>query len=143
MKSFYSGKNLIVITSLLILFTSCSKKDIDAPTNTRSNSGVISFSNQNISINNFQATEISKNDLNVSFSVVYTTNVSKIELLSGASQNQLCSFYAINVAGDSNSANTFSVNDTNIKGSTMYYMIKFTLADGDWGYTPVYSLQIK
>ena len=125
-----------------VILVSCSKEDVAAP-HSAAVSTPVSYQDSNINIDNFEAVEVSPTDIKVSFSVLYENNVSKIEVLSGATQNQLCSFYQLDVTDKSTSATSFSIDDTNIKGSTMSYMIKYTLNNGNWGYTPVYSLQIK
>jgi len=142
MKQFFTLRNAIAALMLSMLFTSCSSKDVTAPLSNNV-SAPVSYSDANIGINNFQASEVSNQELQVSFSLLYANNVTSIQVLSGSSPNQLCSFYQVNVPGNLTSATSYSVNDTNIKGSTMYFMIKFTLSDGNWGYTPVYSLQVK
>jgi hypothetical protein len=141
MKQFFTLRNLIVVLSTSLLLSSCSKEDITTPV--QKVSTPVSYKDANINISDFKASQVSSADLQVSFSVLYANNVQSIQVLSGATANQLCSFYQVAVAGNSSTPTGFSVDDTNIKGSTMYYMIKFTLTNGNWGYTPVYSLQVK
>jgi hypothetical protein len=141
MKQIFTLRNVLVVLSASFLLTSCSKQDITAPK--QNVSAPVSYKDANIDISNFKASQISNADLQVSFSVLYANDVQSIQVLSGSSANQLCAFYKVAVTANSSTATDFSVDDTNIKGSTMYYMIKFTLSNGNWGYTPVYSLQVK
>jgi hypothetical protein len=146
MKQFSTLKSLAIIAIVAISFTSCSQKDVVAPVTAKNNNTQttpVSYTDQNIGISNFQASQVSASELNIDFSVLFANNVAKIEVLSGETASQLCTIYTVDVTGNTSTAKSFSVDDTNIKGSTMNYMIKFTLTNGDWGYTPVYSLQVK
>ena len=138
-------RTIVLITAVSFCMTSCTQKDVTAPVtvNRATSSAPVSYSDSSISINGLQASQVSSTELAVSFSVEYTSNVTKIELMSGATANNLGSIYSVDMTGDKSTSKTFTIDDTNIKGSTMNYMIKFTLTDGNWGYTPVYSLQMK
>ncbi|MGI8950666.1 MAG: hypothetical protein ACR2FN_03670 [Chitinophagaceae bacterium] len=138
-----SLKEVILLFCLPIIIVSCSKNnDLSAPANLQAGAP-ISYSNASISIINFKAVEISKNNLKISFSTLYEKNIQKLELFSGSTETQLCSIYQQNESENSLQKIDYSITDTDIKGTVMYYMIKFTLTDGNWGYTPVYKLQLK
>lgn len=79
----------------------------------------------------------------VNFATANETNIKKIEVMSGNTQNQLCTISEVDITGNSNTNVNYSVDDTNLKGSTMYYMLRYTLNSGDWGYTPLVSVSVK
>ena len=128
--------------SLTFLLGACGKKDITLPAATTPSSPV-SYSDANISIANFEAQQLSPDSIQVSFSTLYQNNIAKVEVLSGSTQNQLCSVFVQNQNGTTIKGKNYAFTDTDIKGKTMYYMIKYTMNNSNWGYTPLFELTLK
>ena len=89
------------------------------------------------------AAQTNSTTVKVDFAALYANNVAKIEVMSGSSANLLCTIGEIELPGNITKTTSFSVTDTNLKGQTMYYMIRYTSTTGDWGYTPLVSVTLK
>lgn len=130
---------------LFILLFSCTKESVVAPKATNQTiaaNTAVTYKDNSISVVNFQAwTE--NNEIKVGFTTLYEKNIVKLEILKGLSINNLCSIYTQRVAANSYSSTQYSTSDVNEnKVSNIYYMVKYTLANGDWGYTPVFKLSL-
>jgi len=125
---------------LIIICNSCSKADLATPAASPVvSSSAISFRSNNIIINNFKA-QSADNEVTVGFSTSFQKDVKTLEILKGVTSTTLCSIYKTDGTGSSNSAVQYLTEDTPT-ASTLYYIVKYTLQDGDWGYTPVFTLQ--
>ena len=129
----------LLLALLVISFIGCSKEDIIVPSSSVTTSSSISFSSANIAIQNFKAQSAS-DDITVGFSTSFQKDVKTLEILRGTTPNSLCSIYKADGNGSSNAAIQYSTEDKPT-ASTLYYIVKYTLQDGDWGYTPVFTLQ--
>jgi len=132
-------KSLIAVLSLSVILISCSKQALVVPQDTQKTF----YKDGNITVDNMTAVAKDANTVTVSFATSKETNIQKIEVMSGATQNQLCTFSELALSGNSSQKVDYSVDDKNVKGSTMYYMLRYTLTTGDWGYTPVVSVSVK
>ncbi|HWB28453.1 MAG TPA: hypothetical protein VG738_23435 [Chitinophagaceae bacterium] len=132
-------KSLIAVLSLSVILVSCSKQAQVIPQNTQK----IFYKDGNIAVSSMTAVLKDANTVTVSFATMYETNISKIELMSGSTENQLCTIDEMSVTTNSNQPVNYAVDDTNLKGSTMYYMLRYTLTNGDWGFTPLVSVAVK
>jgi len=119
---------------------SCSKKNdvIEAVQEQTANSSF--FRDANLAIANMVASN-SNGKVQINFTTVYEKNITKIEVMAGDSPNYLCSIYESAPTGNSSQAKAYSVIDATPKATTMYYMIRYSLANGDWGYTSVLKFQ--
>jgi hypothetical protein len=129
-------KPLIAVLSIL-LFVSCTKE-----TGTSPQSNIVSplfYKDANITVDSFSAKQISSSDIFVSYIISSKASVEKLELMAGSDSTQLCSIYS---SGIDDSVTKYSYNDFDIQGATMYYMLRYTLTNGNWGYTPVCSVVI-
>ena len=137
-------KNLIPVL-LLILLTTCTKETLTAPISLSQNIAAntpVSYKDNSISIVDFKALQDS-NAINVTFTTLYERNIARLEILRGLTANNLCSIYDKKISSDSFSAVKYNTNDPNDGNiSTLYYMIKYTLSNGNWGYTPVFKLSL-
>lgn len=126
---------------IFIAFISCSKENLSSPAaaSIQKSSPAISFTSSNISISEFKA-QTGSDSITVGFTTTFQKNVKSLEILRGATPNNLCSIYKTNIAADSYSSLHYTTGDAQIL-STQYYIIKYTLQDNDWGYTPVFTLQ--
>lgn len=132
-------KLLIAVLSLSVILVSCSKEALVIPQNTQKTF----YKDGNITVSTMTAVQKDANTVTVSFATTSETNITKIEVMSGATENQLCAINQVGVTGNSSKTVDYSVDDTNLKGSTMYYMLRYTLSTGDWGYTPLVSVSVK
>ena len=125
---------------VLMLFFSCGKSDLSKPA-PPSLPQVVAFSSNNISVNNFTA-QTDNNAIKVGFTTTYQKDIKSLEILRGYSSTQLCSIYKMPVTEDSYTTQHYITEDTTALSSpTLYYIIKYTLQDNDWGYTPVFTYQ--
>ncbi len=63
-----------------------------------------------------------------------------LEILRGVSRTNLCSIYKTNGSGTSTAVIQYATNDAQT-APVLYYIVKYTLQDGDWGYTPIFTLE--
>jgi uncharacterized lipoprotein YajG len=135
----------IIPALLLMLLVACTKQSLTAPTSTTQTvaaNTAVTYKDNSISIVNFKAQPTDKT-IEVAFTTLYAKNIVRLEILRGLSANNLCSIYKQEVSADSYSAIVYNTSDANENGaSEIYYMVKYTLANGDWGYTPVFTLSL-
>ncbi len=125
---------------ICVIFLSCSKENLSSPLAASiQTSSSISFTGNNISIQNFKAQE-SNNQITVGFTTSFQKDIKSLEILRGVSRTNLCSIYKTNGLDTSTTAIQYSTEDTQT-APTLYYIVKYTLQDGDWGYTPIFTLQ--
>lgn len=135
----------IIPALLLILFASCTKQSLTVPKTTNQNATAntaVTYKDNNISVVEFKALP-DKGNIKVTFTTLYEKNIVKLEILKGMTANKLCGIYKDDVKSDSYTAVQYSTSDTNEnKVSDVFYMVKYTLANGDWGYTSVFKLSL-
>ena len=131
-------KNLF-IAFVLLAFVSCSKEDVSAPkTASIQTSSPISYTSENISIAGFKATE-TDNSITVDFTTTFQKNVKSLEILRGTTPNNLCSIYKTDGNLNSFASLKYGTDDKE-SASQVYYIVKYTLTNNDWGYTPLFTL---
>ncbi len=123
-----------------VITTSCSKQA--AIPEEQQNAAQLFFKDANIAVANMKAVQNTQSSIQVSFSTLYENNIQKIELMSGCTSTTLCSIYVTGINGNSSKSKVYSFDDTHLKGKTMYYMIRYTTTNGDWGYTPLYIVTV-
>ncbi len=133
-------KPLIAALSLTLFLVSCSKEAAVIPQSTQQQ---LFYKDGNIAVADMAAVQTNATTVTVRFATLYETNIQKIELMSGTTTTQLCTISELDVTGNTNRTANYSVDDTNLKGKTMYYMLRYTLTTGDWGYTPLVSVSVK
>lgn len=136
-------KNILPALLLMLLMSSCTKESVNTPASqTIATSTAINYEDNSISVVDFKA-QAADNNIQVTFTTLYEKSVVKLEILKGLTANNLCSIYKQSISADSDSATVYSTADANnAKASNIYYMVKYTLANGDWGYTPVFKLSL-
>ena len=131
-------KKLIGILSIsVITLVSCSKK-VNTPSQQIDN---IFYQAQDVAVSNFTATEASTGTIQISFSTLYETNIQQIEILSSASTDHFCTTKIFTAIENSNQKKQYVYSDSNIKGATMYYMLRFKDANGVWKYTDYSTIE--
>ena len=132
-------KLLFAVLSLSVILVSCSKEGLVQPPAAKQ----LFYKDGSIAVSSLQAVQTGTATVTVDFATLYANNVAKIEVMSGSSANLLCTIGEVDLPGNISKLTDFSVTDTNLKGQTMYYMLRYTLNTGDWGYTPVVSVTLK
>lgn len=132
-------KPIIAVLSLTMFLVSCSKEALVVPQTTSQ----LFYKDGNIAVSSMQAVQTNPSVVTVNFATLYEKNISKIEVMSGVTTTQLCTIGELDLTGNTSTTTSYSVNDTNIKGNVEYYMLRYTLTNGDWGYTPLVSLTLK
>ena len=132
--------SLSALFFICVLFLSCTKENASSPSAASiQTSSPVSFTSNNISIQNFEAQE-STNQISIGFTTSFQKDVQSLEILRGVSRTNLCSIYKTNGSGTSTAVIQYATNDTQT-APVMYYIVKYTLQDGDWGYTPIFTLE--
>jgi hypothetical protein len=132
-------KKLVFVFFTGIFLMSCSKEDVSTPGAANQN---VFFKSANVEVENLQVSQVSSNTVTVNFSTVYENNIKRIELMSGASTNTFCTIQGINSDSNSQTLKKYSFQDTNVKGDTMYYLLRFEDSLGNWTYTGYYTTKI-
>jgi hypothetical protein len=132
-------KLLLTVLVLSAMLVSCSKESVVQP----KAAAQLFYKDGSIAVSTLQAVQTNTTSVTVDFATLYANNVAKIEVMSGSSANLLCTIGEVDLQGNISKLTNFSVTDTNLKGQTMYYMLRYTLNTGDWGYTPVVSVTLK
>ena len=134
-------KKILQLVIVAILFASCSKQnDIIEPLEP---TGVnqLFFKDNNLAVYSIKAVAATGNNNKIDFSTLYEKNITKLELMSGETPNYLCAIHTVNLSANSTQLKNYSVVEDKPKSGTMYYMIRYSLANGDWGYTNVLKFQ--
>ena len=132
-------KKLFVIILTSISLISCTKK-VSTPIGAANQN--IFFQDANVAVEDMVAVPTAANTVTISFSTAFENNISRIELMSSASTNTFCTTQAVDITDNSSSKKDFSFSDSNVKGSTMYYMLRFKDNSGNWTYTPYVTVQV-
>jgi hypothetical protein len=132
-------KKLVFVFFTGIFLVSCSKKDISTPGAADQN---VFFKSANIEVENLQALQISSNAVIVNFYTAYENNIKRIELMSSESTNTFCTIQGANTDTNSQTLKKYSFQDTNIKGDTMYYLLRFEDSFGNWTYSDYYTVKV-
>jgi hypothetical protein len=128
---------LIVVTGVILL--SCSKKDISTPGAANQD---LFYKDANIAVENLQACQTANGIITVRFSTVYEKNVYRIELMSSATTSSFCTAQGINTDGNSTSVKDYAFEDANLKGGTMYYLLRFKNDLDEWTYSDYCSVHV-
>ena len=133
MKKFF----VIILTSLSLI--SCTKQ-VSTPSGAANQN--VFFKNANVAVDNMVGVPTGNNSVTVSFSTAFENNISRIELMSSASTSTFCAIQAIDVTGNSTVKKNYSFNDSNLKGSTMYYLLRFKDINDNWSYSPYLNVRV-
>ena len=132
-------KKLVFVFFTGIFLVSCSNKEVSTPGAANQN---VFFKSANVEVEKLQASQISSNEITVKFSTVYETNIKRIELMSSASTNTFCTIQGVNTDSGSTTLKQYSFQDTNIKGDTMYYLLRFEDSLGNWTYSNYCTVKV-
>lgn len=127
---------LFIIATLALV--SCSK-NVNSPAEEQSH--LVFYQAQNVKVENFTAVETTPGNIQVSFTTTYENGIQQIEIMSTASTDHFCTTKIFTVSGNSFGNKQYVYNDNLIKGATMYYMLRFKDANGNWEYSDYYTIQ--
>lgn len=131
-------KKFLVVILTGISLVSCTKK-VSTPGAANQN---VFFQDANVAVESMVAAPSATNSVTVSFSTAFENNISRIELMSSATLNTFCTAEAVDVSGNSTVQKNYSFSDVNLKGSTMYYLLRFKDNNGNWTYSPYLTVQV-
>ena len=132
-------KKFFVIITTAISLVYCTKQ-LSTPQGAVNQN--VFFQNPDVTVEDMIAQPAATDSIYISFSTVGEKNISRIELMSSASPNTFCTAQAIDVTGNSPAKKTYSFNDANVKGSTMYYLLRFKSINGNWAYTNYVTVKL-
>ncbi len=132
-------KKFVFVFFTGFFLVSCSKENISTPG--AANQKVF-YKSANVEVEDIQASSISGSAVVVNFSTVYENDIKRIELMSSASTKTFCTIQSVTTSGNSQTLKKYSFQDTNIKGNTMYYLLRFEDSLGNWAYSDYYTLKI-
>ena len=132
-------KKFVFVFFTGIFLVSCLNKDVSTPGAANQN---VFFKSANVEVENLQASQISSNAVTVNFSTVYENNIKRIELMSSVSITTFCTIQGVNTDSNSKTLKQYSFQDTDIKGNTMYYLLRFEDRLGNWTYSDYYTVKI-
>ena len=133
MKKFF----VIIVTSASLI--SCTKQ-ISTPQGAANQN--IFFKDANIAVENITAKSTAADTVTVSFSAMFENNISRIELMSSTTANTFCTIQAQDVSGNSSVQKNYSFTDVNVKGSTMYYLLRFKDNNDNWTYSSYITVKV-
>lgn len=126
-------KSLFGLFAGALFLVSCSTKDVAAPVKAF-------YQDANVSVQELEANLSDNNTaINVSFSTLYLKNIQKIEIMSSGDNTNFCTRKTFTINNPSESNQVFDFVDTDIKGTPMYYMLRFMDMDNNWSYSTVYT----
>jgi hypothetical protein len=135
-------KKILQLALVAILFASCSKQnDVIEPVDNAAVANQLFFRDVNLAVYSIKATNNSTTAVAIDFSTLYEKNITKLELMSGETPNYLCAIHSEDLSINSTQLKSYHVIDSNPKAATVYYMLRYSLANGDWGYTNVLKFQ--
>ena len=135
-------KKFLQLALVAILFASCSKQnDLIEPAIDPVGANQLFFQDINLAVYSIKASNSNSTGVKIDFSTLYEKNITKLELMSGETPNYLCAIHTENLSANSTQLKSYQVIEANPKASTMYYMIRYSLKNGDWGYTNVLKFQ--
>ena|ERR1700712_5731966 len=132
-------KKFLVIILAGLSLSSCTKK-VSAPTGAANQN--VFFQNANVNVETMVAVPTPTGTVTINFSTAFENNISRIELMSSASSNTFCTIQAVDVTVNSSLEKNYSFSDLNLKGSIMYYMLRFKDNSGNWTYSPYLTIQV-
>ncbi len=134
-------KKLSTYLFAVILLASCTKEAINAPETSQAASPVF-YKDANIAVSNFSLAQSGSTEVEVKYNTLYENNVAKIELMSGKDANSFCAIEVYEPKANSNSLKQYKFEDSNLKGETMYYMLRFTYTNGEWSYSGYKTINV-
>jgi hypothetical protein len=132
-------KKFLVIILTGISLVSCTK-NVSTPTGAANQN--VFYKDADITVENMVAVPTATSTVTINFSTAFENNISRIELMSSTSVNTFCTTQAAEVTGNSFSKKNYSFNDSNVKSSTMFYMLRFKDNSGNWSYSPYVTVKV-
>lgn len=124
-------KNLFGLFVGALFFVSCSTKEVSTPVQNF-------YEDENVAVSSMNLNTVDAL-INISFSTLYLKNIQKIEIMSSGDNTHFCTRRTFTITSPSNSVQNFEFLDDDIKGTPMYYMLRFFDNDGNWSYSNLYT----
>jgi len=134
-------KKLLLIIVTGISLVSCTK-NVAKPTSAGAANQNVFYQDADITVENMVAAPAVTGTVTINFSTAFENNISRIELMSSTTATTFCTTQFVDVTGNSFSKKSYSFSDTNAKGSTMYYMLRFKDNNGNWSYSPYLTVKV-
>jgi hypothetical protein len=131
----YKMKNLLLAAACSLTLLSCTKQQTLPAFEPIVQANI---KNENFRVSSFKAEKLA-GQIKVSFTTSLEKDVLQIELMHGSNSGQLCRIKSLDVDATSNMIHTYTTIDDSPVGSPTYYTIKYTLKNGEWGCSDVYS----
>ena len=77
------------------------------------------------------------------FKTRYEVDVQKIEVLSGKTRNNLCTFFEAEISSDSHAFKSYEAIDATAPKQVNYYMVRYFTNSGDWAFSPIYQINVQ
>ncbi len=129
-------KKILFAVLAIIVFASCSQKDITEPE--QQVTGNVFYKDANIAITDEKA-KGEGSAMKLQFSSLYEKNVAKMEIMSGPYENMLCFIHEEPIASNSLQRKNYNITEDNANTTQRYYVIKYTLKSGGWILTPAFK----
>lgn len=129
-------KKILFAVLAIIVFASCSQKDITEPE--QQVTGNVFYKDANIAITDVKA-KGEGSAMKLQFSSLYEKNVAKMEIMSGPYENMLCFIHEEPIASNSLQRKNYNITEDNANTTQRYYVIKYTLKSGGWILTPAFK----
>jgi hypothetical protein len=131
-------KKLLLIILTGLCFTSCTKQlEVAGAANQN-----MFFQDAGVAVKNFNAVPTATGIITIDFATIFENNISRIELMSSNNASTFCTVQFIEVKGNSGMEKSYTLNDANAKGNTMYYMLRFKDNSGSWTYSPYLTVHV-
>jgi hypothetical protein len=129
-------KKYVLGLMIAISFMACSKHEEERDRNCIDLKAEF-FKNANLAIGSITVTQTA-GVATINYNTLYEKNITKLELMGGETSNSLCTINTQNITGNSLQTKNYTV-ATTLTTNGAYYMFKYTLVNGDWGYTGLYK----
>lgn len=129
-------KKILFAVLAIVVFASCSQKDITEPETQVT--GSVFYKDANIAITDVKA-KGEGSAMKLQFSSLYEKNVAKMEIMSGPYENMLCFIHEESIPSNSLQRKNYNITEDNANTTQRYYVIKYTLKSGGWILTPAFK----
>ncbi len=129
-------KKILFAVLAIVVFASCSQKDITEPE--PQVTGSVFYKDANIAITDVKA-KGEGSAMKLQFSSLYEKNVAKMEIMSGPYENMLCFIHEESIPSNSLQRKNYNITEDNANTTQRYYVIKYTLKSGGWILTPAFK----
>lgn len=135
-------KKCLAAFLFVCFFGSCHKSELTAPA-AEATTTFTSFKDENIALVALKMEQTSPRQVTLRLTTRYEINIKRLEVYSGTTTKNLCSFRELKTTGDSHELKTYEVVHDGAAADVNFYMIKYSTRDGNFAYSPVYQIKMK